>query len=58
MARWRDLEHALPAFILAGRLAGLEENGIRAAWLSGDREAVLAEALHPNKKRRDARKPA
>ncbi len=24
MARWRDLQHALPPFILAGRLAGLE----------------------------------
>ena len=25
MARWQDLRHALPAFILAGRLAGLDE---------------------------------
>ena len=58
MARWRDLEHALPAFILAGRLAGFEENEIRAAWLSGDREAVLSEALHPNKKRRETKKQA
>ncbi len=52
MARWHDLRHALPAFILAGRLAGLDEKQIQAAWLNGDREAVLTEALHPNKKHR------
>lgn len=56
MARWHDLRHALPAFILAGRLAGLDEKQIQAAWLNGDREAVLAEALHPNKKRRELKK--
>jgi hypothetical protein len=50
MARWRDLEHALPGFVLAGRLAGLTEDQIHAAWLSGNREAVLERALHPNKK--------
>lgn len=44
MARWRDLQHALPAFILAGRLAGLDEDQIKAAWV-GDRESVLKQAL-------------
>lgn len=58
MARWRDLQHALPAFILAGRLAGLDENEIQAAWLSGDRESVLDQALHPNKKHRELKKQA
>ena len=57
MARWHDLQHALPAFILAGRLAGLSENEIQSAWLSGDREAVLAQALHP-KKHREPKKQA
>lgn len=47
MARWRDLSHALPAFILAGRLAGLDEKQIQEAWTSGDREPVLKKALHP-----------
>jgi hypothetical protein len=51
MARWRDLEHALPGFILAGRLAGLDEKGIQAAWVSGDREAVIERALNPKAKR-------
>jgi hypothetical protein len=50
MARWHDLQHALPAFILAGRLAGLDEKQIQNAWVSGNREPVLEKALHPNKK--------
>lgn len=58
MARWHDLQHALPAFILAGRLAGLDEKEIHSAWLSGDRESVLDQALHPKKKRRELKKPA
>lgn len=51
MARWHDLEHALPGFILAGRLAGLDENEIQAAWVSGNREAVIRKALNVNAKR-------
>jgi hypothetical protein len=43
MAQWRDLEHALPGFILAGRVAGLSEKEIQDAWVSGDRESVLKE---------------
>lgn len=45
MARWHDLEHALPAFILAGRLAGLDEKAIQQDWISGDRAEVLKKAL-------------
>ncbi len=48
MARWHDLEHALPGFILAGRLAGLDEKQIQAAWVSGDREEVIRRAHKPN----------
>ena len=46
MARWHDLEQALPPFILAGRLAGLDEAQIKSAWLSGDHEALLKKALN------------
>lgn len=46
MAGWHDLEHALPGFILAGRLAGLDEKQIQAAWVSGDRDAVIRKALN------------
>jgi len=48
MARWHDLDHALPAFILAGRLAGLDEKQIQTEWLSEDREDVLKKALASN----------
>jgi hypothetical protein len=50
MARWHDLEHALPPFILAGRLAGLSEEDIQAAWVSGNREAVIKKAIEAAKK--------
>jgi len=43
MARWQTLDHALPAFILAGRVAGIDEKEIKDDWLHEDREAVLAE---------------
>jgi hypothetical protein len=42
MARWQTLDHALPAFVLAGRINGLSENEIKAAWLHEDRESVLS----------------
>lgn len=42
MAQWKHLAHALPAFILLGRVAGLKEEEIQKAWEAGDREAVLA----------------
>jgi hypothetical protein len=45
MARWHDLEHALPGFLLAGRLAGLSDDEIRNAWSSGDHEEVIKRAL-------------
>lgn len=45
MARWHDLEHALPAFILAGRLAGLDEKTIQQDWVGGEHEEVLKKAL-------------
>ncbi len=45
MARWHDLKHALPSFILAGRLAGMNEQAIKQAWVSENREPVLKAAL-------------
>ncbi len=50
MAKWHDLKTALPAFILAGRLAGLNEKEISEAWVSGDREGVLSAASSPKKR--------
>jgi len=50
MARWQNLEHALPAFILVGRVAGLSDEEIRTAWVNGNREAVIKKALTPAKR--------
>ncbi len=44
MARWKTLRHALPALVLLGRIAGLPENQVQAAWTRGDRESVIAAA--------------
>lgn len=44
MARWKALSHALPAYILVGRIAGLSEDEIQQAWSRGDRERVIAAA--------------
>jgi hypothetical protein len=52
MSRWKTLEHALPAFILTGRLAGLSEQQIQDAWTRGDRESVIAAATGDKKKTR------
>jgi hypothetical protein len=51
MAQWQDLNHALPGFLLAGRLAGMDEKEIMDAWSSGNRDEVLKRALNPNGKR-------
>ncbi len=45
MAHWRQLDHALPAFILAGRVIGMPEQELQEAWSRGDRDAVLKKAL-------------
>jgi len=44
MALWQDMQHALPGFVLAGRVAGLNQKQIEQAWLSGDRASVVANA--------------
>ena len=43
MARWQTLDHALPAFVLAGRMAGVDEKTIKDAWVKEDRESILGE---------------
>jgi hypothetical protein len=51
MARWHHLPHALPAFILAGRLAGLSETELQDAWKSDGREKVIRAAAGPSRKK-------
>ena len=45
MARWKSLAHALPGYILLGRIAGLEEQHMVDEWSKGQREKVIVEAL-------------
>ena len=52
MARWKTLAHALPAFVLTGRVAGWTDQQIQDAWTSGDHESLIAAANgKPGKKR-------
>ena len=51
MARWHDLQQALPAFILAGRIAGMKDAAIDDAWVNGQRDAVLKRAAATAPKR-------
>ncbi len=41
MARWKHLPHALPAYILLGRVAGLSEKEIEDTWSANQREATI-----------------
>jgi len=41
MARWKSLSHALPAYVLLGRVAGWTEEQIQEAWSRSDREALI-----------------
>lgn len=56
IASWRDMEHALPGFILAGRLAGLDEKQIQDAWVGSDHLWVLRAAWNPKYKARSVKK--
>jgi hypothetical protein len=49
MARWKTLSHALPPYLLLGRIAGLPEEEVHAAWTRGDREWVIAKAAAKKK---------
>ncbi len=42
MARWRSLRHALPAYILLGRLAGWKDEEIERSWAAGEREKLIS----------------
>lgn len=50
MARWKTLPHALPAFLLLGRVAGLSDAQVQEAWSRGDRESVISQVTGKKKK--------
>jgi hypothetical protein len=41
MAMWKHLPHALPAYILLGRVAGLSEKEIEDTWSANQREVTI-----------------
>jgi hypothetical protein len=45
MARWKSPGHALPAYLVLGRVAGLDENELWQAWDQGEREKTITRAL-------------
>ncbi len=47
MARWEHLPHALPAYILIGRILGVDEQEIQSAWESQERLALLDKVAEP-----------
>jgi hypothetical protein len=51
MARWKTLSHALPAFVLLGRVAAMPDDQVQAAWTRGDRESVITAAMAKRKTR-------
>ena len=50
MARWKHLPHALPAFILLGRVLGIPEQEIQDTWSKGERERLIVRALDKKRK--------
>jgi hypothetical protein len=45
MARWKSAGHAMMAFLLVGRIAGLSDEEISKAWKAGEQEKVIERAL-------------
>ena len=45
MARWRHLSHALPGYILLGRVAGIEEARLQTAWSEGKHQPLTEEMI-------------
>lgn len=41
MAEWRSMGHALPGFLLLGRVAGLSEEKIQEMWKNGQRDELM-----------------
>jgi hypothetical protein len=45
MARWKSAGHAMMAFSLVGRIAGLSDEEISKAWKAGEQEKVIERAM-------------
>ncbi len=45
MARWTNPGHAMGAYLVLARMAGVEDEAAFQAWQAGDRESVIARAV-------------
>jgi hypothetical protein len=50
MSRWKHLPHALPPYILLGRVAGVPEKQLQDAWSKNQREAMIKRAVASSKR--------
>jgi hypothetical protein len=50
-ARFRHLPHALPAFLILGKVAGVPDAEVEAAWSAGEREKMLKQFAAALRKR-------
>jgi hypothetical protein len=41
MASWKHLPHALPAYVLLGRVAGMSEQDLQKTWAAGQRQILI-----------------
>lgn len=51
MAQWKELDYALPPYILMGRIGGLSEQEIQDTWSKGQRAEVIYRILSPGRKK-------
>jgi hypothetical protein len=51
MWQWRSLDHAFPAFLLLGRVAGLPEEEIQEMWKKGQRNELVQKFKEPGKRK-------
>lgn len=49
MAAWTYLPHALPAYLLLGRIAGKTDQEMQESWSNGEREAMIQLIRRPKK---------
>ncbi len=52
MAQWKTLAHALPAYLVLGRIAGWSDKDIQDAWSKGERDRVILQVASPPSRKR------
>jgi hypothetical protein len=51
MSQWQSLDHAFPAFLLLGRVAGLPEEEIQEMWTKGQRNELVQKFKETGKRK-------